>query len=184
MIKIKTLFKKDPSNLGRVINEINPINSWVYECGVPTRKFDGTPALIKDGKIYKRLDLKEGRDLPLGAIPCEPARDENTGHWPHWVECDKNNPADKFFWEAFTGTEQNGTYELCGPKINGNKEHLTKNMLIPHGKEILDIKDFSFEAIKEYLSNSALDIEGIVFHANDGSGRMAKIRKTDFGIKR
>ena len=29
MIKIKTLFKKDPKDLGRVINEINPLNSWV-----------------------------------------------------------------------------------------------------------------------------------------------------------
>jgi hypothetical protein len=38
----------------------------------------------------------------------------------------------------------------------------------------------SFEALKKYLELN--DMEGIVFHHPDG--RMAKIRKTDFGIKR
>lgn len=29
MRKISTLYKKDPNDLGRVINEINPENEWV-----------------------------------------------------------------------------------------------------------------------------------------------------------
>jgi hypothetical protein len=31
MKKLKTFFKKDPTNLGRVINEIDPDNTWVLE---------------------------------------------------------------------------------------------------------------------------------------------------------
>jgi len=31
MKKISTLFKKDPNDLGRVINEINPENQWVFD---------------------------------------------------------------------------------------------------------------------------------------------------------
>ena len=30
MKKLSTLFKKDPNNLGRVINEANPENEWVF----------------------------------------------------------------------------------------------------------------------------------------------------------
>ena len=43
------------------------------------------------------------------------------------------------------------------------------------------VGDFSFEGLKLWLSNH--DVEGIVFH-NYRDGRMCKIRKTDFGIKR
>ena len=42
MKKMSTLYKKDPNDLGRVINEVNPENAWVFESGIPTRKYDGT----------------------------------------------------------------------------------------------------------------------------------------------
>ena len=41
MKKLSTLYKKDPNDLGRVINEINPENEWALTDGIPTRKFDG-----------------------------------------------------------------------------------------------------------------------------------------------
>lgn len=184
MKKISTLFKKDPSDLGRVINEVNPENQWVFDGeGVPTRKFDGTACAIIGGKLYKRYDVKKGKQVPDGAIPCQDA-DEITGHWPHWVRCDRNNPADQYHFEAFDSESKplpDRTYELCGPKIQKNPEGFDKHILVPHGKNILDITDFSFEAIKAYLE--VTDIEGIVFH-HWAKGFLCKIRKSDFGIKR
>jgi len=186
MKKISTLFKKDPSDLGRVINEINPENKWALSTGIATRKYDGTACAVINGELYKRYDVKRGKTVPNGAIPCQ-APDEITGHWPHWVKCDSSNKADKWHIEAFGNEYQNivfgdGTYELIGEKIQGNPEKIGGHVLVEHGKDILNLPDRSFDGIKEYLTNN--DIEGIVFHANDLSGRMCKIRKSDFGIKR
>jgi len=124
------------------------------------------------------------KEVPVGAIPCQEP-DNITGHWPHWVKCERNNPEDKFHFEAFDKMETiiNGTYELCGEKVQGNPEKVTGHVLIKHGGEVLPITDFSFDGLKTYLSDPELDIEGIVFH-HKIDDRMCKIRKVDFGIKR
>lgn len=182
MKKISTLFKKNPENLGRVINEINPENQWVFNGeGVATRKFDGTAAAIINGEVYKRYDVKKGRQAPEGAIPCQEP-DEITGHHPHWVKCNRELKEDKYFFEAFDIKEnkEDGTYELCGPKVQGNPENLTNHFLVKHGEFTLPMSDYSFEGIRQYLQD--INVEGIVFHHPDG--RMCKIRKSDFGIKR
>ena len=180
MKKMSTLFKKNPENLGRVINEVDPKNEWALTEGVATRKFDGTSCAIINGQLYKRFDLKKGRVLPEGAIPCQDA-DEFTGHHPHWIPCLIGDNSNKYHYEAFNNLHEvlDGTYELCGKKIQGNPEKIDGHELIPHGKEILNPKR-TFQGLKSYLSLQ--DIEGIVFHHPDG--RMCKIRKTDFGIKR
>jgi len=183
MKKISTLFKKNPENLGLVINEINPENQWVMDGeGIPTRKFDGTACAIIDGELYKRYDVKKGKSVPNGAIPCQEP-DEKTGHWPHWVKCERDNPADKYHFEAFDLRYglADGTYELIGPKIQGNPEKLDTHQLVKHGNAILNIPDLSFAVLADYLSKN--DMEGIVFH-HKTDGRMCKIRKSDFGFKR
>jgi hypothetical protein len=196
MKKISTLYKKDPNDLSMVINEIAPENKWVIDGeGIPTRKFDGTATAIIDGELYKRYDVKKGKQVPANAIPCQEP-DEITGHWPHWIKCYRSNPADKWHFEGFENMLKtaivtanfdpkkfDGTYELCGEKLQGNPEHLTGHILVKHGIEVLPVTDFSFEGLKNYLSNPELDIEGIVFH-HKNDGRMCKIRKCDFGIKR
>ncbi|WP_343604827.1 DUF5565 family protein [Fluviicola sp.] len=185
MKKISTLFKKDPNNLGRVINEINPENSWVLNGeGIATRKFDGTSVAIIGGVLHKRYDVKKGRTVPENAIPCQEA-DSLSGHHPHWLRCERAKKEDQFFFEAFDALPEivDGTYELCGPKIQGNPEKLDRHVLIPHGKEIMEITDFGFEAFRTLLSDKNTYIEGIVFH-HIADGRMCKIRKKDFGIKR
>jgi hypothetical protein len=185
MKKISTLYKKDPMNLGRVTNEINSENQWVFDGeGIATRKFDGTACAIINGEIYKRYDVKKGRSIPEGAIACQEP-DEISGHHPHWLKCDRNKSEDKFFFEAFDALEnkEDGTYELCGQKVQGNPENISGHKLIRHGIEVLEIPDLSFEALKEFLSDPEKDIEGIVFH-HKSDGRMCKIRKKDFGIKR
>lgn len=185
MKKISTLFKKDPKDLSRVINVVDPNNKWVYESGIATRKFDGTACMIDDGRLYKRYDVKRGKSVPFGSIPCQEP-DPITGHWPHWVLCDQNNPADKYHFEALDEYVflSNGTYELCGPKINGNPEKFETHVLIKHGLEKVNFNDWSFEGLKEYFEDERHDIEGIVFWDLNPTGKMCKIRKSDFGIKR
>jgi len=185
MKKINTLYKKDPQNLGSIINELHPKNKWVLDGeAIATRKFDGTAVAIIKGEVYKRYDVKKGKQVPEGAIPCQEP-DEVTGHWPHWIKCNRANKEDQYHFLAFDMLEnkEDGTYELCGEKINNNLEKLKGHQLIKHGSEILSITDFSFEGLKNYLSNPSNDIEGIVFHHKIDE-RMCKIRKKDFGIKR
>lgn len=199
MKKISTLFKKDPNDLGRVINEINPENQWVFDGnGIATRKFDGTACAIFDGELYRRYDCKIDkntglykRQIPSGAIPCQEA-DKLSGHHPHWIKCRKDNPSDKYHFEAFDKllrictdefniNKYDGTYELCGEKIQGNPENIKGHRLIKHGVEKLYLANYEFESLNSYFKS--VDIEGIVFH-NVMDGRMCKIRKSDFGIKR
>lgn len=189
MKKLSTLFKKNPKNLGRVINEVNPENVWAITGeGVPTRKFDGTACAIINGELYKRYDAKINKKtgirkpIPKGAISCQEP-DEITGHYPHWIKCDSGDNSNKWHFIAFNSLENktDGTYELCGEKVQSNPEKIDGHKLIKHGEEILYFMDFSFDGLKKYLSS--VDIEGIVFHHKE-DGRMCKIRKSDFGIKR
>jgi hypothetical protein len=182
MKKLSTLYKKDPNDLGRVINDINPENEWAFKSGIPTRKFDGTSCAIIDGELYKRFDLKEGRTLPPNSIPCQEP-DEITGHHPHWVKCERDDNSNKWHFVAFDALEskEDGTYELCGKKVQGNPENIEGHQLIKHGCEVLDIRDLSFDGLRSFLESN--DIEGIVFHDSE-SDKMCKIRKSDFGIRR
>jgi hypothetical protein len=185
MKKMSTLYKKDPNDLSRVIDEVAPENAWVFECGIPTRKFDGSATAIICGELYKRYDCKKGKIPPEAAIPCDDP-DPVTGHWPHWVKCARDNPNDKYAFLAFDALAEktDGTYELCGEKVQGNPEHIQGFELVRHGREVLEVPNLSFNGLRAYFENPSLDIEGIVFHAADGSGRMCKIRKCDFGIRR
>jgi len=190
MKKISTLFKKNPTNLGLVINEINPENQWVFDGeGIPTRKYDGSACAIINGELYKRYDAKHGRKAPEGAIPCQEP-DTATGHHPHWLKCERHKLEDKYFWEAFDKSVEgsmtgpwDGTFELIGEKVQGNPEKIQGHVLVLHKAHVLQglIFPYTFENIKQYLST--VDMEGIVFH-HKTDDRMCKIRKSDFGIKR
>lgn len=188
MKKISTLFKKDIKNLGRVVNEINPENHWVLNGeAVATQKFDGSACAVINGKLFKRYDAKRGKTAPEGAIPCQEA-DPVTGHHPHWVACHPAGKEDAYFWEGFhalaeSGKVEDGTYELIGEKVQGNPENIIGHLLIKHGSEILNLESLDFEWIKSFLSNPENNMEGIVFH-HTADGRMCKIRKSDFGIRR
>jgi hypothetical protein len=188
MKKMKTVFKKDLKDLGRVINEVDPENQWVLDGeGVATRKWDGTACMVFNGELYKRYDCKRGKTPPESAIPCQEP-DLITGHWPHWVKCDRDNPADKYHWEGWVNWikvmkfhPKDATYELVGPRINGNKQGYQSHELVRHFDPIPSIflPELTFESIRDFLEKT--EIEGIVFHHPDG--RMAKIRRSDFGFK-
>ena len=160
---------------------------WVLNGeGVATIKFDGSCCAIINGEFYKRYDAKKGKKPPVGAIPCcEP--DEITGHHPHWVKVDKNNPSDKWFEEAYYITSmwinqglelEDGTYEAVGKHFQGNPYGYENDRLVKHGKEVIEVER-TFEGIKKYLEDNY--IEGLVFW-KDGEPK-CKIKRSDFGFE-
>lgn len=177
MKKIKTVFliDRDVKRATEVVQE-----GWVIAGeGVATIKFDGTSSMIKDGLLYKRYDAKHGKTPPDGFIPAETAPDVNTGHWPGWLRVSDTAPEDKWHREAFAeGGFEDGTYELVGPKVQKNKYALAKHMLVKHGSVTVAVER-TREALVRWLEEN--EHEGLVFHHPDG--RMAKLRRKDFGLK-
>ena len=182
MQKIISLFQRNYETDRLVRDDIVPGAEWVVAGeGVATRKFDGTCCLVREGKLYKRYDAKKGRTPPANF---EPAQDYDTitGHMPGWVPI-REGPEDRWHREAFDQlpfAPQDGTYELCGPKVQGNPEQFDTHVLIRHGIEIIDDAPRTFDALRAFFG--AYKIEGIVWHHPDG--RMVKIKGKDFGIKR
>lgn len=182
MKKIPTLFKRIYENhkVVDITPDVTEGMEWVLEGeGVATVKYDGSCCAIINGEFYKRYDAKKSRKAPEGAIPCcEP--DPITGHHPHWVKVDENNPADKWFLYALKHTplsgDCDGTYEAIGLHFNGNPYKMGIDTLVPHGHYFVAI-DRSFEGIKQYLKENY--IEGIVFW-KDGEPQ-CKIKRSDFG---
>lgn len=186
MKKVPTIFERDwKGDKSRVIDQVNPICKWVFDGeGVATRKFDGTAVYLMDGELYCRYDAKHGKKPPANFLPAQDAADPETGHWPGWVPAG-SDPQYQWqrksydfakFHELLDG---NGTYEACGPHFQGNPEKYATDTLIRHGCEKLDAPRF-FNELAEWFKDK--DIEGIVWHHPDG--RMAKIKKRDFGQKR
>lgn len=188
MQKIISLFQRNYGGDHLVRDEVVPGAEWVLAGeGVATRKWDGTCCMVKDGKLFKRHDVKNGKQPPAGFIPAQEP-DAVTGHWPGWIAVGEG-PEDAAHREAFQlyDTENplsqkldDGTYELLGPAINRNPERFTKHVLVQHGVDEDEDVPRTFEELKLYFETA--DIEGIVWHHPDG--RMVKIKKKDFGYKR
>jgi hypothetical protein len=187
MKKIISVFQRNYDGDRLVRDEVVPGAEWVLaDEGVATRKYDGTCAMVRDGLLYKRYDAKRGKIPPTGFEPAQDY-DEVTGHMPGWLRV-TDVPEDRWFRDAFVqeGSElynpqfSNGTYELCGPKVQGNPEGFSQHVLVPHGREVLLDFPRTFDGMREALRDA--DIEGVVFHHADG--RMAKIKAKDFGFKR
>jgi hypothetical protein len=176
MQKIISLFQRNYDGDRLVRDEVVPGAEWVLNGeGVATRKFDGTCCLIQDGKLYKRYDAKQGKTPPEGFLPAQEP-DAVTGHWPGWLPVG-DSPADQYHREAFNEEPvfSDGTYELVGPKVQGNPEGYDSHQLIRHGSETLDAPR-TFEGLKTWLAIEI--IEGVVWHHPDG--RMVKIKRKDF----
>ena len=178
MKKMPTIFNRNYTDNGPLaFNMQHPDCDWVFNGeGVATRKWDGTCCIIKDGDYFKRRTIKKNKLLPLDFIFKD--SDENTGTLFGWVPVTKD---DKWHMEAFWPGMSDGTYELVGPKVQGNVENFATHTLIKHkrGHEYHGLLR-TFDGIRDFMKDK--DIEGIVFHHPDG--RMAKIKKSDYGMKR
>jgi hypothetical protein len=181
MKKIPTLFEREYTNhkVAGIKPNVTEGLEWVLEGkGMATEKIDGSCTAIINGEFYKRYDAKKGKKAPDGAIPCcEP--DPITGHHPHWVKVDENNPADKWFMNAYKNTPEliDGTYEAIGVHFQGNPYGLCDDILERHGVKTIKVER-TFDGIKAYLEEHY--IEGIVFWL-DGEPK-CKIKRSDFGL--
>jgi hypothetical protein len=185
MKKIISLFQRNYDSDRLVRDEVVPGAEWVLAGeGVATRKWDGTCVLIEDGKMWKRYEVKKGKTSPYG-FRAEGDVDPITGKQQGWLAVG-DGPNDKWHREALLNNDatasdySDGTYELIGPKIQGNPEHWPRHALMPHGLAVLPTAPRTFNLLRYYLTS--IDIEGIVWHHPDG--RMVKIKAKDFGIKR
>lgn len=138
--------------------------------------------------MWKRYEVKPGKTPPPGFRPANDV-DETTGKQQGWLLA-VDAPENRWHHEAFAPNGEplyeDGTYELVGPKINGNPDGFTRHRLIRHGSSWagdggwpVDIPR-DYDGIKQWLTDN--DIEGIVWHHPDG--RMVKIKGKDFGLKR
>lgn len=188
MKKIPTVFERDwDGDRSRVTPQVHAGCEWVIAGeGIATCKLDGTCCLIRGGKLYKRRELRKGETEPPLFERAD--FDEETGKTVGWVPVG-DGPEDRWHREAFVGegTWPDGTYELIGPKVQGNPEGASSHHhLIRHGfgmaGEIMGGGGVprTFDELKEWMATK--NIEGVVFHHPDG--RRAKIKLRDFGLKR
>ena len=182
MRKIPTVFQRVDGR-GPVVDEVTPGCEWVFAGeGVATRKWDGTcVACQADGSWWARREVKLGRPDPRGWVQVD--ADPVTGKRIGW-EPVAQSPFVKFHAEAAAKAEQwsPGTYELIGPKINGNPEgSVEEHMLIPHGADVVRCPAvLGFVDLRMYLRHErdTYAMEGVVWWHPDG--RRAKLKAKDF----
>lgn len=184
MKKIPTIFERDwNGDRSRVVNQWHPDCFWVRDGeGQATQKIDGTCCMIRTGTLYRRREVKPGAELPVGFEIAE--FDAETQKTVGWVRVG-DGPEDARHREAFDNLLRrlDGTYELIGPKVQGNPEQVSGHILVPHGGDELVMTDQpprTFGELELWLTGK--HIEGVVWHHPDG--RMAKIKLRDFGLKR
>lgn len=178
MEKIPTLFVRDPAtNRRHVTTEVTPGCEWVAAGeGTPTRKYDGTCVMFDGTAWWARREVKAGKTPPPGYLAL--ATDPQTGKTVGWEPVEGSGFA-RWHAEAVDGiaVQEPGTYELIGPKINGNPEGEPAHRLVAHVlADVLDVPDRSYDGLCAALA-AAPAIEGVVFHHPDG--RMAKIKRRD-----
>lgn len=209
MRKIPTVFMRDYSDgkRGLVRNEVTAGCEWVLNGeGVATIKYDGTCCLIEDGVLFKRYDrkltkannrkFKQGKieiitedmlkPAPKGWRPAQETFDPKTGHFPGWLRVDFEKPENRWHEEAWSYMHsltywrpENGTYELVGEKVQGNPHDIEGHELWRHSTGKVELSARDFDTLKKI--SGEINIEGFVFH-HEG-GRMAKIKRSDFGFE-
>lgn len=186
MRKIPTLFLRDDLNdLHHVTDHVNPAAQWVFDAApgevLATRKYDGTCVKFDGGasaQWWARREVRPGKAEPAGWVLVDV--DEVTGKRMGWVPIDDRWQFSAMIQEALSFNQDGfvrGTYELCGPKINGNPEGLIAHALIRHADaHRLGLTSLDYDHLREALW--AQPWEGVVWHHVDG--RMAKLKRKDF----
>ena len=138
MRKIPTLFVRDEANRSKVTDRVTPGCEWVLAGeGVPTRKYDGTCVVLDaDHHWWARREVKRGKTPPPRFTMV--GYDDVTGKMVGWEPISQSGFA-KFHSEATRNPEvgggttwEPGTYELCGPRINGGPDGYERHVLVRH----------------------------------------------------
>jgi hypothetical protein len=178
--KIPTVFLRDPDDRKRTLDSVHPDCAWVLAGeGTPTRKYDGTCVFLDEAGVWwARREVRPGRQRPPGYQAV--MTDDVTGKTVGWEPIGKS-PYAAYFKEAVADgiARASGTYELIGPRINGNPEQVARHELVRHADaEVFDVpRDFA--GLRAWLLAHP-QYEGIVFHHPDG--RRAKLKHRDFAL--
>jgi hypothetical protein len=156
--------------------------------------------LVKDGKLYKRREVKWYETKPAdfeqvgtseravqGWVPVGDGPDDKWAReaWDLYLvskkveKLVKDPDSDSIVTdvqEIMVTRLKDGTYELIGPKVQGNPEKSKVHDLIRHGKVSISHVPLTYLGLREFLED--FPHEGIVWHHPDG--RMAKIKRRDF----
>ena len=209
MKKIPTLFKRYHGGTRPVFDEVAEGCEWVAAGeGGATVKVDGACCRIHDGILWARYERKrEGRALgvgvfarsfkpaPAGWEPAEDIPSARTRHWPGWVPVG-DGPEHRRHREGATWLQtvakreeqapRPESYELVGPKVQGNPYGLAEHRLWTHGNPFLHrdglrecVSPRLFCGIRDFLA-ARPQHEGIVWWHPDG--RRAKVKRSDFGL--
>jgi hypothetical protein len=193
MIKIPTLFYRDPNNLSLVSQDLNPESHWVLserDEAIATLKRDGVNVRVVITRTGPHTTcLLEKRRNPTRKQKLEGMR-------PYYVPTSRQNPEDEHLFAAFDATNYDmpdwpdGAWpcEALGPKIQGGVESPEDYYLYPFSLDPEFIRDpisdgytpaDAWHALRMFFGENL--IEGIVWHHKDG--RMAKIKRRDFGYR-
>lgn len=187
MQKIPTVFVRDETSIRRyVTDQVTPGCEWVFTDRdvSATRKFDGVCMMLdSEGNWFARHVVKPGKQTPPNFTPVQ--HDPVTGSTVGWIPIAQSGFA-KYHAEALADTNnvvlfKPGTYELVGPKVNGNPEGYDEHWLIKHEYATeLSPGPFTPEGIRALVLKykKSCGYEGIVFHHPDG--RMAKLKARDY----
>ena len=142
---------------------------------------------MEDGIKRPYILRLQDYDAPKSWMPAPASADPVTGKWPGWVMIDAEAPEDRWYregWEHRVSLEglliPNQTYELVGPKVQGNPYGLQVHTLVPHGIEMHGVPT-DFEGLRGWLFVN--EVEGVVWHWPRPKGtRYAKIKRRDFGL--
>lgn len=185
MQKIPTLFKRDPDDMRKVLPEVTPGCEWVLAGeGIATRKYDGTCCMFDTGTSWwARREVKPGKQAPENFQAVE--TDEMTGKTVGWEPMEQSAFA-RWHERALPSLRLSpelrqvvpGTYELCGPKVNGNPEGFDEHTLIRHAEALPIVLGEvpAFDWLSEWMPT--IPYEGLVWHHPDG--QMAKLKRRDF----
>lgn len=185
MRKIESLFEREGHGKKFLaVPRFHPECLWVPGTSqMASAKIDGTACLLRDGRLYKRLDLKLGKEAP-GWIhwTFDPAQKSGHGWFPVG-----DGPEDAWHREAFANPAdycEGATYELVGPRIQKNPHDLERHELWRHGAILIGVEVPSDPQAAFDHVRYALDVfpyEGIVWHDKEND-RYAKIKRRDFSL--
>ena len=138
MQKTPSVFLRDFDAPGNPLTRTpNPDAQWVFDGeGIATRKYDGTCVMFDGDEWWARREVKPGKTPPPGWVKLD--HDPATGKRVGWEPIEQS-PFAKFWRDAVTIPPEMtaqwtpGTYELCGPRINGNPERFRDHCLVRHG---------------------------------------------------
>jgi hypothetical protein len=180
---IPTLFRRHAGD-SRIYPELTPGCEWVVNGeGLAYRMWDGISCKMINSVLYRHHTVRPEKTPPPQFISAG-CPDPN-GNWRGWVPVFSRADTDKCFVEAITHWHKRngclppeGTYELCGPKVQGNPYKFDYHILIPHTFWIEPRCPRTYGNLGLYLETTP--IMGVVWTHPDG--RMAQVKARDYGL--